>query len=562
MNFLSILAVALSACFAVTSLNAHFNEGLAIQSDPDPDPVSGLDVYHLSWFARENALYTLEASFDLRPPWFVVSHFPDASHPGLEENELVEAGFTTDAARLFFRVVQDDGIRLTAICEPGQGVLLELDASRWAARYGYYDSFEVVIERASDPAGPFSVIHEGYELYNHGYKFIDRSDSPSPLRYYRAWFSFVDGDYNTHSSPVSSLASADCSPAVAPNLTATNHSDRVVLNWIRPSWADWGTNIAIANWTLRRATSPAGPFQDVQIGWQPTIQTGMHVDTTVDPGVDYYYYIFFRYTDWDGSHNQFSARSSIIHAKTSPAPVETRPMDVVFIQDNTMSSVSNALNILKDPTPSGVLDRILDRIEMESGGNYRLALVTTDSNVVHVRRTLQPSNRQALKEGYEETPALPGDPQPEESTDECLRTVIYGLSASNRPSQTGDFFPLLGLDEYGGPAYGEDVNGNPVVPRKVIILITDALPGGFDDSYSSSVRNDVLSYISEARCRNIEINSILIGGYHRAVDLMIEYASISCGWFSAINPSPESLEAAVLNVFGPPIGCKSSVVCP
>src|SRR5690606_16328345 len=87
-----------------------YNEGLRIEAEPLPDPLSGLSIYNLSWIAREDALYTLEASFDLRPPWFAIGHVPDLGEPSLEEDQLVGFGTSSTEDRLFYRVVEDNGI--------------------------------------------------------------------------------------------------------------------------------------------------------------------------------------------------------------------------------------------------------------------------------------------------------------------------------------------------------------------------------------------------------------------------------------------------------------------
>jgi len=366
---------------------------------------------------------------------------------------------------------------------------------------------------------------------------------------------------------MSHVAAAACPPADGPVLGATAHEDRIVLNWMKPYWVNWMNEITILDWTLmRRAVDPDGTYQEIQLPlYPPWKDTGMFVDVDVIPGVDYFYYVYFTYQDGsDGGRNHISSRSEIVDAKTvNPRPI-IGPMDVVFIQDNTQSpSIKMAFDKFRTTT---VVDAIMDAIESASGGDYRLALVTTDNNKVNVRLNLDEGsrNRKAFKEALQGTPDVDGAPNFEESTDECLNTVVNALNANDRSPgrQENDFNPPFGLDLAEKPAFGWDANGDSIVPRKIIVLITDDAPGGFDDQYSSVAAGNALLYAQQARDQGIQINAILMDGaywWSASSSLMLDYAISTCGWFSFLNSYGDNVQEAILSMFGVPITCSEFI---
>jgi hypothetical protein len=539
-----------------------YNEGFSIEAEPEPDPVTGMDVYNLSWIAREGALYTLEASLDLRPPWFVVRHVPQLAEPDLDEDELVEVACSTDEERLFFRVVLDHGIRLTATCAPEGGTLLEFDVSRWAERIGWFDLYVLSLERASSPDGPFSTIYSTDYIPPGGLTYLDRSAAEGTV-YYRVHFTYETNEVSFSESPMSNIAAANCPSAQPPTLTATSHSDRIVLNWLQPFWIDSEDELWVSHWSLRRSTNPSGPFQDIWIPLGPWHTTGMFVDTDVSPGVDYYYYVFFNYDDHSGGSGLISPKSDVVHGKTVSEPPDIGPMDVAFILDNTLSNVKNVLEKLQEVVVGDVrvIDAILDAIEATSGGNYRLALVTTDADVVNVRLNFSRENRDDFRSEFLGVVSVQGGENHPESTDECLNTVVNARTASERPpgKQNVDFGPPFGFadTEKEIPAYS-DAENSLIVPRKIVVLITDEAPGGFadppfDEWHYNPHGCRARSYAIDARSEGIRINAIQIDGSlvgSIANEIMLDYAALTFGWFALLNTNAGHIVDAVLNILG------------
>ena len=147
-------------------------------------------------------------------------------------------------------------------------------------------------------------------------------------------------------------------------------------------------------------------------------------------------------------------------AMQPPGPPDCNPpLDVVFVIDDT-SSMGGAIDSVK-----AELVAILDAIEQTSDFNYQTALVTFKDGV-QVDLKFGFNNRIAMTGAITALSATGGARVPEAS-DEALNTVINSLPP--RPA---------GSDGFGGwrPA-----------AIKVILLIKDALPGGFDDTFTSGV---------------------------------------------------------------------------
>ena len=183
--------------------------------------------------------------------------------------------------------------------------------------------------------------------------------------------------------------------------------------------------------------------------------------------------------------------------------------------------------------------------------------MTTDTNIVHVRQVFTLGNRENFKTALLNTPDLSGGEEFEESTDECLNTVVHALGAADRlpGEQIGNFSPSFGLDNQGEPAYGYSIDGSPIEPMKFIILITDDAPGGFKDKYTETVRSNALAYASEARSQGIGINAITVNGGLTTSTLMLEYANVTCGWFSPLVSEPVYIRYAIANMLGDPLLC-------
>lgn len=199
-----------------------------------------------------------------------------------------------------------------------------------------------------------------------------------------------------------------------------------------------------------------------------------------------------------------------------PLLAQCGPLDVVFVVDTT-GSMGGAIDNVKAELPS-----IIAQIEEASGGNFRLGLVEFKDDVI-VLNDLAGGNSESVRNNILGLSASGGSGEPEAS-DEALRTVIQALRASDRPDgrQTGDFSTFR-------PEAG-----------KIVILITDARPAGFDDDYTIG-EDDVAAanLAQEAAVRAILISAVFVptpaaegfGVLDTVNQLMMNYAAVSGGIF-------------------------------
>jgi len=190
-------------------------------------------------------------------------------------------------------------------------------------------------------------------------------------------------------------------------------------------------------------------------------------------------------------------------------------MDVVFVLDET-GSMRDLLGSVQIVT-SG----LINQIDMLSSGNYQLGLVTF-KDVIEVDVDLAPSSEAAILARVAGLTPFQGRGEPESSA-EALNTVINGLDAgSSRPQQIGDF---NGVWRPGA--------------RKIIILVTDAPPGGFDDAYQVGV-DDVNAHQQALEATNLAAGRIAISAIELDADpttqaIMSDYANQTGGFHMPAN---------------------------
>ncbi len=159
------------------------------------------------------------------------------------------------------------------------------------------------------------------------------------------------------------------------------------------------------------------------------------------------------------------------------------PLDVVIAIDETGSMVGAIDNVKAEA------QALVDLIEEESGGDYQLGLVTF-RDTVYVVNDLAPNTADLVRDSIGVISAAGGAGGPEAS-DETLRTIINGLpeSATQRQSFNGRF--------------RDGAN-------KIIILITDAPPGGFDDSFTPEDEANARARAEEAKAAGIFISAVYV----------------------------------------------------
>ena len=204
-------------------------------------------------------------------------------------------------------------------------------------------------------------------------------------------------------------------------------------------------------------------------------------------------------------------------AAAQPVPY-LGPIDVAFAIDDTGSMV-DALASLNTALP-GILDRIERGSDPGTGvPDYRLALVTFKDDLT-IRLNFSDNNRDAFTLLAATLTASAGGNLPEAS-DESLNTIIHALL--QRPHQNVDFAP-----------------GFRPGALRVIVLVTDTLPGGFDDLTMPEDIVNAHARADEAAATGIKIAAIFTpqtdAQEQTAQDVMKYYATASGGVYSKVPP--------------------------
>jgi hypothetical protein len=311
---------------------------------------------------------------------------------------------------------------------------------------------------------------------------------------------------------------------VAPQLQASCRPNRIVLNW------DVCANEVqhAASFVIGRSVIRGGPYTDLS-----TVTSGQqYVDAAVVGGLTYYYVMRMH---MDDGTDVYSSEAAANTCQTPPRG----PTDVAFIIDNT-GSMGSSLNAVK----SGIAS-VLQDIITASGTDFRLALVTPDTDQVDVRVNFSQNNSVSFWSGLSRLFASGGGNTPE-STDQCLNTVVNALpdDAHGRTDAEGCKSPFspLQINSF-APAFRANAN-------KIVVLITDASPGGFCDS--TRPPQIPHQYAVEAALQGIQINAILVNDgaadFDTAYPFMQDYAQATCGWFCVVPPNVVAVKDAMLRM--------------
>lgn len=197
---------------------------------------------------------------------------------------------------------------------------------------------------------------------------------------------------------------------------------------------------------------------------------------------------------------------------TVQAPTPRCVLDVAFVIDDTGSMFGAIGNI------QAGINSIINNIVATSGGNYQLALLTFKDNV-RVVNDLAPGNAGAVTASVNLLSAGGGGGEPEAS-DEALNTAINNLPAGPPRPQIGNFNGIW--------------RSNAV---KITVLVTDARPGGFDDTYTVGVDNvAAATRANQAQANGIRLSSVYIptnpGLNPTIVPIMQNYANTTGGLYT------------------------------
>ncbi len=225
-------------------------------------------------------------------------------------------------------------------------------------------------------------------------------------------------------------------------------------------------------------------------------------------------------------------------ALPSPAQAQCGAMDVAFVIDDT-SSLQGSLDNIK-----AELNTILNDIQKASNNDYRLSLVTFKDDVT-VRVNFSDQNRDEITAQILALTASGGTRIPEAS-DEALNTVINTLSASGR-LQNGDFTTAFRDKAF-----------------KLIILLTDAPPAGFDDFYTPGVDDkNAHAFAEQAKTKNIKISAIYLPTFPEDTavikPIMQDYATTTAGFYLETSQNGIGTAAAIKTIIA---GCGSTTTVP
>lgn len=294
-----------------------------------------------------------------------------------------------------------------------------------------------------------------------------------------------------------------------PKLNAQCRSDRIILNWdlddITKNLIS-SDGLSVSDFQIYRRTNNASFTTNDLLAVQSSA-TFAYYDTAIIHGVTYQYAVTFRYQDVNTGRIYESPFSNTAISSTC-TPAYVGPMDVAFIIDNTASMQISLAAIQQ------AVSRVVADIAIASSNNFRLAVVTPDTDgdyisingipsdaghdMVVVRLSLT-NDTTVFSNTIASIQSGPGSSTPE-STDECLNTIIHALSALGRIDTNGcaPANKLLQLYDF-TPAFRTDSS-------KRIVLLTDALPGGF--CTNTVTVSQAHQYALDAKASDIKINAI------------------------------------------------------
>lgn len=212
------------------------------------------------------------------------------------------------------------------------------------------------------------------------------------------------------------------------------------------------------------------------------------------------------------------------------AQAQCGPMDVVFIIDNSASMLPVIDNVKTQ------VNKIADAVTTASGGDYQFGLVTMPSNDVVIALDMSPKNRAALQTAVNTMTNISSSGAGI-AYDEALDAVLNHLGPRQGTigKQTGTFTAKF------RPA-----------ATKIIMIITDSNPQGFDSDYLNHP-DHAYQMAAQANSENIRIAGIFVpdgGGTDQAVDepILQQVAAITGGSFQETAPDASDLSNVIVDV--------------
>ncbi len=222
-----------------------------------------------------------------------------------------------------------------------------------------------------------------------------------------------------------------------------------------------------------------------------------------------------------------AARPPAADAAVAPPAPARCVLDVAFLIDDTGSMGGAISNI------QAGINSIIANIVAVSGGNYQLALATFKDNVTVVQN-LAIGNQAPVTAAVNLLAAGGGAGTPEAS-DEALNTAVNNLPA-NPPQQLGSF---------SGTWRSTAI--------KIAVLVTDAVPGGFDDTYTLGVDDaNAALRANQALAAGIRISPVYVptnpGASPTIVPIMQNYATTTGGLYTQAAANGTGTAAAIQQI--------------
>ena len=212
------------------------------------------------------------------------------------------------------------------------------------------------------------------------------------------------------------------------------------------------------------------------------------------------------------------ATSSIHTTTVAPLAVEwgqCGPIDLVIVLDDT-ASMAGAIDNIKAELPN-----VIATANNASGGDLRVGYITfKDSVTVHNSLT---TNISAVMDSINATVASGGAGGPEAS-DEAKNTAVNNLPAGTRTDAAG----------YNGTQTGDFTTPYRDNATKIVVLITDAPPGGFNDIQDSADNASMHTHAVTAASKGILISDVFVptgGDYAGQAAILEDDANTTGGIF-------------------------------
>ncbi|WP_233224074.1 vWA domain-containing protein [Amycolatopsis sp. CA-128772] len=214
-----------------------------------------------------------------------------------------------------------------------------------------------------------------------------------------------------------------------------------------------------------------------------------------------------------------AAAPAVAPQPTSPCG----PLDVAFVIDDT-GSMGPALTNIKNE-----LGNIAAAVQANSGNDYQLGLVTFKDDVT-VRTDLAPLNLATVTPQINALTASGGGGEPEAS-DEAVNTAVNNLPAAGRP-QTGNFSGTWRTNA-----------------TKMVILVTDAHPGGFDDAFTAADQANAHLRAVQAANKGIKVSAVYVqtNTLPGIAAIMQDYATTTGGTYAATPANGTGAGTAILD---------------